>query len=76
MPLTSWHRDWQGRFAGHTEVSFAIQEGSGQARNRKADLDLHGEWVVEFQHSPMSIISNAVAHEDRQRSGEGYRVDT
>lgn len=53
-PMTPWHQDWQSKFSESTERTFAITDHSGQQHNRRADVDLNEQQVVEFQHSRIS----------------------
>jgi len=52
--MTPWHLDWQSKFSESTERTFAITDHSGQQHNRRADVDLNEQQVVEFQHSRIS----------------------
>lgn len=51
-PMTDWHSSWENNFTGFTEKEY--NHKNMIKTNRRADVDLNKNQVIEFQHSYIS----------------------
>lgn len=51
--MTEWHKEWQSHFS-NTETTFS-KINEEQIKNRRTDVDLNDNIVIEFQHSLIQL---------------------